>query len=62
MTIETIKKLIENLGYEVIIQSGYLKTRFFITGMKCQSCVRKIESRTKEIIGVKNVEVRQFNS
>ncbi|XKL66581.1 hypothetical protein PGB90_010001 [Kerria lacca] len=57
VTIETIKKLIENLGYEVIIQSGYLKTRFFITGMKCQSCVRKIESRTKEIIGVKNVEV-----
>lgn len=57
VTMNTIKQTIENLGYEVLPGLSYVTKRFFIVGMRCKSCVRKIEKRINEIIGIKDVKV-----
>lgn len=57
VTMNTIKQTIENLGYEVLPGLSYVNKRFFIVGMRCKSCVRKIEKRINEIIGIKDAKV-----
>ena len=41
-------------------QVNYLKTRFFVTGMRCNKCVNKIESNIKEVLGVSEIKVCSF--
>lgn len=54
---KNIRMVIEKLGYEASPQISYLNTRFFITGMKCNKCVLKIESNLKEVLGVSDAKV-----
>lgn len=53
-----IRMVIEKLGYEASPQISYLNTRFFITGMRCNKCVLKVESNLKEVLGVTDAKVR----
>ncbi len=60
-TITAIKEVIEKLGYQVLPGLSYVNQRFFIIGMRCNSCVRKIESRIREIIGIREIKVTIIN-
>lgn len=54
-----LKNTIETLGdYSATLLKNYSSNRFFITGMRCQNCVRKIQSKVGEIQGVREVKVR----
>ena len=57
VTASRIVKLIESLGYAAVPEVNYLKTRFFVTGMRCMRCVNKIESNIKEVLGVSEIKV-----
>lgn len=52
-----LKNEIENLGYQATLLSNHLSSRFFITGMKCNNCVNKVQSKVGELPGVKDVKV-----
>ena len=52
-----LKNEIESLGYQATLLSNHLSSRFFITGMKCNSCVNKICAKVSELTGVKDINV-----
>nr|XP_018917794.1 PREDICTED: copper-transporting ATPase 1 isoform X2 [Bemisia tabaci] len=54
---EQLRTYVEELGFEASLPKEDLQTIIGISGMKCQSCVRKIESNISEVPGVKSIKV-----
>lgn len=58
-----LKEFLENLGYIVTLPTDSTEITIYIVGMKCKSCVRKIESAMsmkKGVLSVKVSIIREF--
>ncbi|MFA7075818.1 MAG: heavy metal translocating P-type ATPase [Candidatus Izemoplasmatales bacterium] len=58
-----IKSMIDELGYEMVIEEQKIETiTFLVVGMSCASCANAIETTIKELTGISEVNLNFANN